>query len=96
MQNTERIGCSQEYPTRRHLEMIGLVFAELLNLFAGAFGFDDELGLTSRRCCPKRNSGPAREVGDEAFPCTLETWFGVSLDDDRKAGVDGKAACASD
>ncbi len=94
VQDAERVWRGEDGSGGGDFEVVGLVFAKLLDGRAGAGGVNHERWVVGGLGGYGQDSGLGGEMGEEAIAGALETRFCVTLESHLKSAVDGEASCA--
>jgi len=94
VQDAQSIGRGQFYGCRSDLQLVGLVFIELLYQLAGAGGPDRETSWAGGTLLCEQNSSLARQRIEKALAGQEQARFAVAADRNREVAVNDELAIA--
>jgi hypothetical protein len=92
VEDAERIWRGEDGSGGRDFEVVGLIFAKLLDGRAWAGCLDQERRVISGLGGYRKDSGFGGEVGEEAVASAFEARLGVAFESHLKAAVEGEAS----
>ena len=93
VQHAQRVGSFQVHLIRRDLQVIGLVFLQLLDGRARPLGLDEKHRLVEISLAPERDPGLPRERFQEALFSAFQARLLKTFEGDAEPVVDEKLAC---